>query len=245
MATVRHRRGELAGDDRVAGCDGQRGQQRHRPAGLDVLQQQQVVAEPAHHPRFEACLAAQPPGQLGHVRARPVTRPRLLRARGEIHHPAPGERVLRRQDENDRIGSQRNDLQVGLPRERDPVGGRDDHVQLAGAQGEPALVRLGLDQLHVQVWMRVCEPGGCGDGQGVDRALEHPEPDGADRLVVQRAQLRLRLRHPLQDLPAPAGQQDAGPGQPQPAPGPLQERAAGLGLQHGELLRHRGGAQME
>jgi DNA-binding transcriptional LysR family regulator len=48
------------------------------------------------------------------------------------------------------------------------------------------------------------------DSLGTGRALERPESHGADRLVVQRAQLGLRLGHPVQDLPAPAGQCDPG-----------------------------------
>jgi len=106
-------------------------------------------------------------------------------------------------------------------------------------------VRLELDQLHVQVRVRVRQTGGRRDGEGVDRALEHPEADGADRLVVQGAQLGLRLGHPVQDLAAPPRQHDSGPGQPHPTPGAFQEPAVGLGLEYRELLGHRRRAQVQ
>ena len=110
------------------------------------------------------------------------------------------------QDEHHRVGAERDDLEVAVPGELHVVGGRDDHVHLAGAQRGPALVRLRLDQLDVQVRVRRREPRHGGHREGVDRALERPR--------AARCRSARRSAPAAPPPPRPSGPGSRGPGGP-------------------------------
>ncbi|ARX89330.1 Siderophore biosynthesis diaminobutyrate--2-oxoglutarate aminotransferase [Streptomyces alboflavus] len=105
-------------------------------------------------------------------------------------------------------------------------------------------MRLQLKDLHVEVRMRPLQAGHRRDGHGVDRALERPEPHQTRRFLPEAAQLRLDALHVVEDRPGPAREDQPGRGEPHPAPRAFEQLGAGLGLEHGELLRHARRAQV-
>jgi hypothetical protein len=115
---------------------------------------------------------------------------------------------------------------------------------VAAEQGGQRLLRLGLDDLHPQP--RVCrERGEHGRQQGQRRGLERGDPHGAGRLVAERRQPRLGLFQPGEHGLRVLGEPQPGRGEPDAPPDPLDQPGARLRLEHGELLGHRGRAEVQ
>jgi hypothetical protein len=149
-----------------------------------------------------------------------------------------------RQHQHDRVRADRHQVDPRVQLRAGEVGGRDDHVHLAAAKCLHALVRLQLQQDHLDIRVALPEPGHRRHRERVDRALKHREGHRTGRLVTQAPQLRLGGVHLRQDLPRPPGQDHAGRGQAHPSAGALQKLAAGFSFEHAELLGHGRGAQV-
>lgn len=200
-----------------------------------MLQGHEVVAEPARHPRLEAGLAAQAQSQICHVGLGNVQRPGLGGEGGQDGRTARGGEV-RGGDQHDRVGGQRHDVEVRTQWQLDKIGGRDDHVGIAAAQGGNAGVRFQLQKLDLQLRMLGGESGDGRQREGPDGALERTKSHQPGCFLAEPTQLRLDSVHVVEDCPRPTGQHLPGRRQPHPAAGAFQQACPGFGLQHRQLL---------
>ena len=115
----------------------------------------------------------------------------------------------------------------------------DRDVDLAGAQQFQRLGWLRVGQADLQAGMPVGQRGHRPRDERADHGREAGQayPPGAQPDVG--GQFGVGGVDPPEDLGGPGGQQLPGGGEPDPAPGPLQQLRAGLGLEPGEVVADR------
>ena len=243
---ARHRGRELAGGHAVAAVDRQAGQQRDRQPGLDVLQRQHVVAEPAHHPRLEPGLRGTA-GWPGSPCTTAACRTPTARRR---RPPGPRRRARPRggpAGTTSTIGSvgQRHEVEVRAQRQLDEVGGRDDDVHVAGRAAR-ACSRAAPARSSSTSRCGCARPAGspparpgCGSRSGRRRAgPARPARRPGRAAPPRRVSMWSRIARARRARISPAGVSRTRR--------PVRSSSCGarLGLQHGELLRHARRAQV-
>jgi len=132
----------------------------------------------------------------------------------------------------------------GVPR-RGPcaVGGLvpedQRHVHIPGAQHPQCLRRLGLGQPQVHARMPLVQYRRGGGHDGAERGGEHRQPQPPRPQAGEHRELVLRRVQAAEHLDGPLGEQPPRIGQPDAAPGPLDELRAGLRLKPGEVMTDR------
>ena len=113
-------------------------------------------------------------------------------------------------------------------------------VDLAAAQQRRGVLGLGHDQRQLDAGVLGAEGGDRQRHQRRGGGLERGQPQAAAAQAGDRLQLGLGLGEPGEDRVGVAHERLAGLGQPDAARVALDERAAGLALERGDLLRDGG-----
>ena len=114
-----------------------------------------------------------------------------------------------------------------------------DQVELAGTQLRERRLGLLVDQLTGESWMLERQRRQGRDDQRLGGGLKCGHPEGA-RHLVRPLERRLGSLEPLQHLAPVIGERAARVGEQHPAADRLEQPAARLQLELGELLRYRG-----
>ena len=225
------------------------GQERDREALGDEPEAEDAVVGAVADVRVEAAeLPAGPRGHLLPGRAGVAGRPDRAGELGQRHRarvPAR-DRMALGQDEVDRVAVQVVAVDAGGPRERQvlPLVGQDE-IDVAERERGQRRLGLGLDELAAQAGRvareRVHRRGGQAQRDGLERR-DPPAPDDAAR---GRRELGLGELGPLEQGLGVADQDERRVGQADAAPRPLEQRHAGLALEHRELLRDGRGRELQ
>jgi hypothetical protein len=142
---------------------------------------------------------------------------------------------------------QRLAREVGVDRARVALVLVADHgVELLEAQRGHGELHLDLGRLDPHVGMGAREPRHGGRDDAQERGLERGDPDHAGRAAGREGgELGLGGLHAVEQRVRVADEHAAGLGQPDPAPGALEQRRTGLALEHAELLGDRAGRVVE
>ena len=150
------------------------------------------------------------------------------------------------QDHADQIAEQTVPAHTGRARVRLvlPLVGQDQ-VHVAQRERGQRLLGLGLHELATQ-GRRVPREGAHGrDGQSQRSRLERRDPAPPRHAAHGLGQLGLRQVGPVEQRLGVAHEHERGVGETHAAPGPLEQGHARLALEHGQLLRHGGGRELQ
>ena len=160
----------------------------------------------------------------------------------EVDLVLAGQGVVLGQREHDRVGQHVQDDQsvevvLAAPRVVALVGEGDRQIDAPGADRRQRLGRLSLGELHGHRGVALPQPRQRTGDQGGGGGREGHEPHPSRLQARDRADLRLGLGQPVQDLRSPPRQQLPGLREPDRAPDALDQGGAGPLLQPAHHLR--------
>jgi hypothetical protein len=154
--------------------------------------------------------------------------------------------VLLGQDDAHRVAMQIVPVDAGGPRVRLVLPLVGQH-EVDVAQRERRQRRLGLcfDELAAQPGSLPGQRAHRRRGQAQGDGLEGGDPPPPHDAAGGRRELRLGELGPVEQGVGVADEHERRVGQADPSPRALEQRHAGLSLEHGELLRHGGGRELQ
>ena len=232
-----------------AGRQGQLGQHRHGQAARGQRDADRRAVGPVANVGLEAAqLATGAAGHLVPAHPRLPGGPGLPGERAQRHSPGvrPRQRVAPGQHEIHRVAEQLVPLDArrDLHRLVAPLVAEHE-VDVTQRQGRQRLLGLGLDQLAAQPRGLAREPLHRRQGEPQRDGLEPGYASAAGDDALRRREVGLGERHTLEQSVRMANQDEPGVGEAHAPAGALEQRNAGLALEHRELLRHRRGRELQ